>query len=195
MFSPKQFDSIRELLGISEKTMTQHFKLYEGYVKKANEIEEKLATTDLASANQTYSELRALKVEYSFALGGIKNHEIYFECLGGNGDRPSGALAEMIARDFGSYEKWQADLKATGMAARGWVWLAYDWQTGKLFNYLGDSQNSYPIWHCTPLIALDTYEHAYYLDFATDRASYIDTFLKNLSWTKAESTVKQLGIK
>ena len=62
------------------------------------------------------------------------------------------------------------------MAARGWAWTAYDWDEGRLFNYLGDAQNTFPVWNATPLVALDVYEHAYFLDYQTDRASYIDAF-------------------
>jgi Fe-Mn family superoxide dismutase len=186
MYEAKKFDSIKQLDGISEKTMTEHYKLYEGYVKKANEIIEKLKTVDKSTANQTYSDLRALKLEYSFAVGGIKNHEFYFWHLGGKGGEPKGALAEKIAEDFGSFEKFKEDMKQTGLAARGWVWLAIDWNTGKLFNYLGDAQNSYPIWNATPFVALDTYEHAYWMDYGTGRAAYIDTFFKNLNWEVVE---------
>ena len=142
----------------------------------------KLAEIDLASANQVYSEVRALKVELSFALGGIKNHEIYFGHLGGGGGDPDGAIAELITRDFGSTAAWRADLKATGMAGRGWAWTAYDWDEGRLFHYVGDAQNTFPIWNATPLVALDVYEHAYFIDFQTDRASYIDAFYDNLDW-------------
>ena len=194
MYEAKTFDSIRALDGISEKTMTDHYKLYEGYVKKANEIEEKLKTVERSSANQIYSDLRELKVEYSFAVGGIKNHEIYFGHLGGSGGEPTGPLNELIKRDFGSFDAWKEDMKQTGLAARGWVWLAFDWQTNKLFNYLGDSQNAYPVWHCTPLVALDTYEHAYWADYGTGRAAYIDAFFKNLNWAPVEEVVKNTGI-
>jgi superoxide dismutase, Fe-Mn family len=68
------------------------------------------------------------------------------------------------------------------MAGRGWAWTAYDWDEGRLFNYIGDMQNTYPIWNATPLIALDVYEHAYFLDYRTDRSSYIDAFFENLDW-------------
>lgn len=186
MFEAKKFDSIRELDGISEKTMTEHYKLYEGYVKKANEIMEKLRSVDKQTANQTYSELRELKLELSFALGGVNNHEIYFGHLGGKGGQPGGKLAEVIERDFGSFKDFMTDMKQTGIAARGWVWLAFDWNTKKLFNYLGDAQNAYPIWDATPLVALDTYEHAYWMDYGTGRAAYIDAFFRNLNWTLVE---------
>ncbi len=171
-----------ELDGISRAAIEAHYKLYEGYVAKRNEILRALDGVDLASANQVYSEVRALKVELSFAIGGIKNHEIYFEHLGGGGGNPDGLIGERIERDFGSVDNWRADLKATGMAGRGWAWTAYDWDEGRLFNYVGDTQNTYPIWNATPLIALDVYEHAYFLDFQTDRASYIDAFFDNLDW-------------
>jgi superoxide dismutase, Fe-Mn family len=171
-----------ELDRISRAAVEAHYKLYEGYVAKRNEILGKLADVDLASGNQVYSEIRALKVELSFAVGGIKNHEIYFEHLGGDGGDPSGLIGQLIERDFGAVEAWRSDLKATGMAARGWAWTAYDWDEGRLFNYIGDTQNTYPIWNATPLIALDVYEHAYFLDYQTDRASYIDAFFDNLDW-------------
>ncbi len=171
-----------ELDGISRASIEAHYKLYQGYVNKRNEILGKLGDVDLTAANQVYSELRALKVDLSFAVGGIKNHELYFEHLGGAGGDPDGAAGELIRRDFGSAAAWRADLKATGMAGRGWAWTAYDWDERRLFNYIGDAQNSFPIWNATPLVALDVYEHAYFLDFQTDRGSYIDAFLANLDW-------------
>src|SRR5947209_10222721 len=108
--------SLYELDGISRASIEAHYKLYEGYVAKRNEILGKLDGVDLSSANQVYSEIRALKVEYSFAVGGIKNHEIYFEHLGGGGGDPDGLIASLINRDFGSVSDWRADLKASGMA-------------------------------------------------------------------------------
>ena len=174
--------ALYELDGISRETVEAHYKLYEGYVAKRNEILGALSDVDLSTANQAYSEVRALKVDLTFAIGGIKNHEIYFEHLGGDGGDPVDAIADLIERDFGSVAAWRADLSATGMAGRGWAWTAYDWDEGRLFNYLGDAQNTYPIWNATPLVALDVYEHAYFLDYQTDRASYIEAFFANLDW-------------
>jgi superoxide dismutase, Fe-Mn family len=181
--------ALLELDGISRDTVEAHYKLYEGYVNKRNEILRELDGVDLGSANQVYSQIRVLKVELTFAIGGIKNHEIYFEHLGGLGGDPDGAFGQLVARDFGSAEAWRADLKATGMAGRGWAWTAYDWDEGRLFNYIGDAQNTYPIWNATPLVALDVYEHAYFLDYRTDRAAYIDAFFDNLDWTTVNDWV------
>lgn len=179
----KNFDRImRDLDGISARTMTEHYKLYQGYVNKYNEIMSKLEAADRATANQVYSDLRALKVDLSFAIGGVKNHEIYFGHLGGRGGDPTPDIRKLLEKHFGSVEAWRADLKATGMASRGWAWTAWDRDFGYLFNYAGDGQNTFPVWNAVPIIALDVYEHAYYLDYGVARASYIDAFFRNLDW-------------
>jgi superoxide dismutase, Fe-Mn family len=186
--------ALLELDGISRLTIESHHKLYEGYVGKRNEILGKLDGVDRSTANGTYSELRELKVELTFAVGGIKNHELYFEHLGGAGGDPDGAFGQLVARDFGSAQEWRQDLKATGLAARGWAWTAYDWDEARLFNYIGDAQNTFPVWNATPLVALDVYEHAYFLDYRTDRASYIDRFFDNLDWTTVNDWVSSYQI-
>lgn len=181
--SAKTFASISATLdGISKATMEAHYRLYQGYVNKTNEIRQKLATADPTKGNQTYSDIRELKVELTFAVGGVKNHETYFGHLGGKGGKPAGALLTAIEKNFGSYDAWAADLKGTGLAARGWAWLAYDRDDGRLCNYLGDAQNTFPVWNAVPVLALDTYEHAYYLDYQTDRGKYIDAFMRNIDW-------------
>jgi superoxide dismutase, Fe-Mn family len=183
-----------ELDGISRTTIDAHYRLYQGYVAKRNEILGRLADVDLDAGNQVYSDVRALKVDLTFAVGGIKNHEIYFDHLGGEGGNPSGAIAGLIDRDFGGNDKWRADLKATGMAGRGWAWTAYDWDEGRLFNYVGDAQNTFPVWNATPLIALDVYEHAYFLDYQTDRAAYIEAFFRNLDWNVVNGWISSYRI-
>ena len=186
---------VYELDGISRASVEAHYKLYQGYVNKRNEILGKLAEVDLAAANQVYSELRALKVDLTFAIGGIKNHELYFAHLGGGGGDPDGRVRRRSSSATSARSSaWRADLKATGMAGRGWAWTAYDWDEGRLFNYIGDAQNTFPVWNATPLVALDVYEHAYFLDYQTDRASYIDAFFDNLDWDVVNGWVEQYGI-
>jgi Fe-Mn family superoxide dismutase len=178
----KTFASIRELNGISKRTMEEHYELYKGYIGKTNEIQEKLAGVDRSTANQIFSDLRSLRVDLSFATGGVKNHEIYFGHLGGKGGAPIGRVAEMIARDFPSVDAWLADFKASGLAARGWVWLAYDYDWNTLTTVVGDAQNTFPLWNAAPILALDVYEHAYWIDYGRARAKYIEAFFNNLDW-------------
>jgi len=186
--------ALLELDGISRTSIEAHYRLYQGYVAKRNEILGRLADTDLSTANQVYSDLRSLKVDLTFAIGGIKNHEVYFSHLGGGGGDPDGAMGALVGRDFGSADAWRADLIASGMAARGWAWTAYDWDEGRIFNYVGDAQNTFPVWNATPLVALDVYEHAYFLDYQTDRASYIDAFFASLDWDVIASWVSKYQI-
>jgi Fe-Mn family superoxide dismutase len=184
-----------ELDGISRQTIEAHYKLYQGYVAKRNEILGKLAEIDASAANQVYSDIRALKVDLTFAVGGVKNHEIYFAHLGGDGGDPEGPIGTLVRRDFGSIDAWRTDLKATGMAGRGWAWTAYDWDEQRLFNHVGDAQNTFPIWNASPLVALDVYEHAYFLDYQTDRGAYIDAFFDNLDWAVVNGWIEAYGIR
>ncbi|HON07269.1 MAG TPA: Fe-Mn family superoxide dismutase [Verrucomicrobiota bacterium] len=184
---------------ISDKTHEEHLKLYTGYVNKTNAILKELETlatsldpANAAHANQIYSELRSRKVEFSFALGGVINHEIYFMNLGGKGGEPKDKIGELIIKNFGSYEAYKKDLKATGISARGWVWTGYNTETGSLFNYIGDAQNTYLVWGVQPILALDVYEHAYYADFYTVRAAYIDEFINYIDWDVVNTRLKKL---
>lgn len=185
MYQAKPLPFKKSLVGISEKTIQiHHDKLYTGYVKKKNEIEEKLARVDLDSANQTYSDLRALKDGETFAVNGVYLHEHYFNVLGGDG-MPSGQLVDRIALDFGSYETWEKLFKACGMAARGWVVTAWDMVDNKLKVFIGDAHNQGGVWGAIPLIVLDVYEHAYFMDYGSDRQVYIEDYMKNLDWGAA----------
>ncbi|MFA5135784.1 MAG: superoxide dismutase [Patescibacteria group bacterium] len=195
----KKFDdSIFNLKGISKKTIENHLKLYQGYVNKYNEISKKLSDlkdSDYSEANQVYSYIRELKIELSFAWGGVINHEIYFGHLGTHkgttNDRvPDGALSTQIKKDFGSIEEYYMDLKASGMAARGWVWTVWNIREKKLYNHVGDAQNSFLVWEMLPILALDTYEHAYFIDYGTMRASYIDSFIQNINWETVSNSFK-----
>ena len=110
------------------------------------------------------------------------------------GGKAKGYKLHALVGSDGSVQAWRQDLKATGMAGRGWAWSAYDWDEGRLFNHVGDAQNTFPIWNATPLVALDVYEHAYFLDYQTDRGAYIDAFFANLDWSVVNDWIARYGI-
>lgn len=170
--------------GISKKTHDNHLALWQGYAKKTNEIRTALKDLDVttAGANQVYSTMRALKANYAFAWGGYINHLVYFSSLGGKDQRPEGNLLHVIEESYGSYENWEKDFKASCSAARGWVYVAFDEMSGRVFNLLGDSQDTFPAWGHRLLMACDVYEHAYYFDFGRNRGEYVDAFLKCVDW-------------
>ncbi len=176
------------LKGISPETNQAHYRLYENYVKKYNEVTAKLTSVDRSAANQIYSEYRGLMTDLTFAIGGIKNHELYFGHLGGDGSAPNGDFATQVTADFGSWEAYLADLNAAAMAARGWAWTAWDDDFAKLINVVGDAQNTFPVWNAHPVVAVDVYEHAYIRDFSTARPKYLEAFFANLDWSVVEQT-------
>lgn len=183
-----------ELEGLSEKQLKEHHDvLYAGYVKKIGEIEEKLKTVDVSTANASYSDLRELKMEETFALNGVKLHEGYFDNMGAV-SKPSGVILEMITRDFGSYENWEKEFKAMGLCARGWVVLGYDLDEKKLKNILCDSHNQGGVWNMISLLIMDVYEHAYFLDYATGRKAYIEAFFKNINWQFVDRRISEYSL-
>lgn len=170
------------LKGISAKTNEiHHDKLYAGYVAKRNEIEEALKTADRSKAAATYSAYRALKLEETFNADGQVLHELYFETLGGDG-KPKGPVVEKIKEDFGSWETFVEDAVACAKAARGWMITAWDPADGEIHNYLADAHNHGGVWGAIPLWTIDCYEHAYFIDYGSDRPSYIKAVLDNVNW-------------
>lgn len=183
-----------ERVGISRKTHDEHLKLWQGYANQTNNLRKAMAEldTDPAKANQIFSQMRALKVDYTFAYEGLINHNVYFETLGGQDQKPGGDVDALIREAYGSYEAWAQDFKATGIAGRGWVYLAYDHEEKRVFNYIGDAQNTFPIWNHSLILAMDVYEHAYFMDFGVARAKYIDAYLQCIDWQAVSGLLKKV---
>ncbi|HHW02104.1 MAG TPA: superoxide dismutase [Thermoanaerobacterales bacterium] len=179
--------------GFSERQILEHFNvLYKGYVNKINEIREKLQFAIRQEANATYSEYRGLKKGETFAMDGVILHELYFENLGGFGGMPEGSLLRRIENDFGSFNDWLQDFRAAGMAARGWVVLAFNPRDRRIHNYLQDAHDQGVIINTAALLVLDVYEHAYFIDYGTRKAEYITAFIQNIDWSAAERRWEKL---
>src|ERR1700760_4710464 len=194
---PRKFPAFeKQLDGISQQTMEDHYKLYEGYVKKANECRKILKEFDYAEieGNQVYSPLRAVSIDYTFALLGFKNHDLYFGHLGGEGGEPTGRFAELVHEEQGGVDKWFDAVKKAASAARGWVMVGYDLNDGSIFNYIMDTQNLWAVYNMVPVLALDVYEHAYARDFGATpdgRKQYVDAFFRNLDWEHVNRQLHQ----
>src|SRR5436305_5832153 len=186
----------KQLDGISRQTMEDHFKLYEGYAKKANACRGILKQFDYSEieGNQVYSPLRALSIDYTFALLGFKNHDLYFGHLGGDGGDPTGRFAELIEQEFNGVDKWLDSVKKAASAARGWVMVGYDLNDGSLFNYIMDTQNLWAVYNVVPVLGIDVYEHAYTRDFGATpdgRKQYVEAFFRNLDWDHVNRQLAQ----
>jgi superoxide dismutase, Fe-Mn family len=178
---PLKYKTIEGFL--SEKQLADHHDvLYVGYVKNTDKIRAKIAEIDFAGTNPTYSDLRELKVEETFAVNGVRLHEAYFNTIQEGSGEVSGKIKELIERDFGSYDNWSKEFAACGLASRGWVVLAFDWEDMKLHNYVCDVHNHGGVWNCSALLVLDVYEHAYFLDYSVARKDYVEKFMQHIDW-------------
>jgi Fe-Mn family superoxide dismutase len=182
-YEVKKFELEGKLKGISDDQLKQHRDtLYAGYVAKLNVIEGELKTAATEGANPTYSPIGELKRQEIFATNGIFLHEAYFGNLGGKGGEATGKVGDMIKAKWGSFDKWAAEFKASGMSARGWVVMAVNRDTGGLHLYSMDMHDIGGVWNSTPVLVLDVYEHAYMIDYGVKRAAYLDAFMQNIDW-------------
>ena len=120
--------------------------------------------------------------------GGVFNHELYFGTMRQPmGQMPDGALAEAINRDFGSYNQWKEQMKqaAVSQFGSGWAWLVTD-KAGKLSIVQTPNQNVPDLSQVTPILLVDVWEHAYYLQYQNLRAAYLDGWFNLIHWKKVE---------
>lgn len=180
---PKNYDHlIGKINGLSEKQLKAHFTLYQGYVKKLNEIEEKLGKVD-KTANYSFSDYSELRRREPVAFNGTYLHELYFDNLGGAGTSVSEAFKKAAADSFGSYDNWVADLKACTGSAHGWVLTTWSQHEGKLRNNLVQSEHHVGLFvDQTVVCAVDVWEHAYFMDYGTAKPDYVAAVIASLDW-------------
>jgi Fe-Mn family superoxide dismutase len=170
------------LLGLSQKLLESHYENnYGGALRRLNAISEQLASLDFA--NTPGHLINGLKREELVALNSTLLHELYFASLGGDG-KPKPALAEALARDFGSVERWRSEFMAMGYAlggGSGWVVLVYVPRDGRLVNQFA-AEHTQAVAGGIPILALDMYEHAYHIDFGANPKAYVDAFMRNVDW-------------
>jgi Fe-Mn family superoxide dismutase len=183
---PIPFDP-KHVNGLSEKLLTSHYENnYTGAVKRLNAITAQLAELDFAKAPNFV--VNGLKREQLIAMNSMILHEIYFDCLAGSG-APSGALAQALARDFGSLERWRSEFSAIGKAeggGSGWVILAYSPRDKRLVNQWA-ADHTTTLADGRPILVLDMYEHAYHMDYGAKAGAYVDAFMEGIKW---ENTAK-----
>lgn len=125
----------KRIRGFSDRLLTEHHRIYREYYTKFREVRTKLRTAERGEANEVFSRYRALKVSENIAWNGVRLHELYFDNLGGVGGPAVGRIAEVLKRDFGSFENWVKDFVAAAKATRMWAVTAYDYYDRKLHNW------------------------------------------------------------
>lgn len=193
---PKNFDNLLggNAKGLSDLQLKAHFTLYQGYVKKLNEIREKLGTADKGAPNYSFNEFSELKRREPVAYNGTVLHELYFENLGNGSTQPDDNAKRLITSSFGSVDNWIADAKAGLLSAHGWVVTIFDYSDGKLHNNLIRTEHDVGLFaNVHVMIAIDAWEHAYFADYQTKKADYVANVLSGLNWTVLNARLGQVS--
>ena len=181
----------KAITGISEKVLVSHYENnYVGAVKRLNAIGVQLAELDFAKAPNFV--VNGLKREELVASNSMILHEIYFDGLGG-GAKAGGPLADAIAHDFGSMERWCSEFAAMGKAeggGSGWVILAYSPRDKRLVNQWA-ADHTTTLAGGRPVLVLDMYEHAYHMDYGAAAARYVDVYMEAIRWDNAAKLYEQ----
>src|SRR6476661_5117208 len=171
----------------SVKLIESHYENnYGGALRRLNAITEQLESLDFA--NTPAHVLNGLKREELVALNSTLLHELYFASMGGDG-QPTKKMSEILAREFGSLERWRAEFRAMGYAlggGSGWVLLTYVPRDGRLVNQYA-AEHTQSVASGVPILALDMYEHAYHIDFGANAKAYVDAFMRNIDWQALEA--------
>lgn len=159
-----------------------HGKHHQTYVRGANTVIEQLAE---ARAGTSFGSLTTLEKNLAFHLGGHVNHTVFWHNMSPEGgDKPDGDLAARVDEDFGSFDAFRAHFEANALAVQGsgWSILAWDMVAQRMFIVqLYDHQGNVPI--ClVPLLFLDMWEHAYYLQYQNNKAEFVKAWWNIVNW-------------
>jgi Fe-Mn family superoxide dismutase len=196
VYKPKTFD-LSGLEGISDKTLEMHFKLYEGYVKETNRLNEQI-TEILKDGKVDQEEMPAyseLKRRLGFEFNGMVLHEYYFDNLtkkGGGEPDPRSLLASKAEDCFGNYARWKEDFSGVGkMRGVGWAICFEDESNGRISNHWINLHETGNIAGFRPILVMDVWEHAFLLDYKpAERPKYIEAFFANVDWRKVDARLK-----
>ena len=191
-YTPKTF-TISSLIGISDKAIAEHIKLYEGYVKHVNLIRKRIKELEQDGDLHMY-DIGELRRRFSFEFDGMRNHEYYFASLEGGAHHVNtgGDLYKKIEKDFGSFDMWLVSFKTLALTRGiGWAMLYYDKESDQLVQTWVDEQHLGHLTGLSPILALDMWEHSFVIDYLpSGKKQYVEDFFKNLNWTVIENNFK-----
>lgn len=114
-------------------------------------------------------------------------HELYFDGLAIQAPGPAAGLRQAIEKRFGSLDKWASDFQASAKSAAGWAMLVLHPINGRLYNVVSDEHAQGPLWLAMPLVVIDVYEHAFYIDYQNRKPEYVEKFMQHIDWNEANA--------
>jgi len=192
-YEPKNFDHLLGIKGLSDQLMKNHFTLYQGYVNNTNKLLD-LISAMVKEGKQANPEFAELKRRFGWEFNGMRLHEVFFRILSKEPKPISAALKEKIAKDYGSYENWEKEMKAVcTMRGIGWATLYYDIAGKRLHTCWINEHDVGHLATCAPILIIDVFEHAFMIDYGLKRADYVETVFKSIDWAEAEKLLKLVG--
>lgn len=192
-FTTKTFN-IPKLIGISEKNIEEHLKLYKGYVTNTNLIWNKLSELKSDPEKNAFV-LGELQRRFGFEFDGMRNHEYFFASLsdGPKEINNEGDLYKKIEKDWSSFDNFLAHFKFVATTRGiGWTILYFDKLTDKLIITWVDEHHLGQLTGLSPILCLDMWEHSYVADYQpSGKKQYIEDFFANLNWKVIEENFKQ----
>jgi Fe-Mn family superoxide dismutase len=162
-----------------------HTAHYGGALKAVTAADARLEEATQAGAAVDAAAFGQLKRTINSRGNSVVLHEMYFDGLAPQTVAPSAAVRAAIDKRFGSVDKWWADFAASGKEAAGWAMLVKHPVNGKLYNVVSDEHAMGLLWMAVPLVVMDVYEHAFYIDYQSRKAEYVDKFRDHIDWQEA----------
>lgn len=184
-YEARNYEQLLGIEGLGDQLLKNHFTLYQGYVTNTNKLADALNQL-LKEGKIAVPEYAELKRRFGWEFNGMRLHEYYFGNMvkGGKGLDPASGLSQKLAADFGSYDNWQKDFKASGaIRGIGWVVLCLDPVANRTCNVWINEHDAGHLAGGIPLMIMDVFEHAFMIDYGLKRADYIETFFRVIDWS------------
>jgi Fe-Mn family superoxide dismutase len=189
---PLKYTSIPGFLS-SEQIAPHHTAHYGGALRGYSAADASVESSIQSGRPLDGAAYGALKRAISSKGNSVVLHEMYFDGMATKSPDPSADVRAAIEKRFGSIDKWASDFVASAKSAAGWTMLVKHPVNGRLYNVVSDEHADGVLWMAAPIVVIDTYEHAFYIDYHNRKADYAEKFLDHIDWNEAETRFRSVG--
>ena len=171
----------------AEQIAPHHTAHYGGALKGYSAADAKVEASIKSDEALDGAAFGALKRAINSKGNSVVLHEMYFDGMAPKTPDPAADVRAAIEKRFGSIDKWAGDFIASAKSAAGWAMLVKHPVNGKLYNVVSDEHSMGVIWMAIPLVVIDTYEHAFYIDYQNRKVQYVEKFIDHVDWDEVNA--------
>ena len=186
---PLRYKSIPGFLS-AEQIAPHHTAHYGGALRGYTAADVKLQSSIIEGNTVDPDAYGAIQRARASKGNSVLLHELYFDEMVPQANDPQAEVRRAVEKRFGSLDKWATDFQACAKVAAGWAMLAFHPLNGKLYNVVSDEHAMGPLWMATPLLVIDVYEHAFYVDYRNRKTQYIEKFMDHIDWEEISRRYK-----